>query len=169
MGIIPPILRAESQNKKQKQKPQTISTKIGSLGFLLFRIIFFCRVLDIRVAYIMQPDSLYFPVFGSPHYFMFKKVFRTGKNAVMLVKPVEPRCIAFSLVPQKLRDRYDTDAFRCLRRRYNKFPIDMLVGFIHIDGTAIEIYITILLGQQLPYAQAGIIQNEEAGSCGRFV
>lgn len=40
----------------QKQKPQTIKTRIGSLGFLLLQEYIFCRVLDIRVPQIMKID-----------------------------------------------------------------------------------------------------------------
>ena len=38
---------------------QQYQIHLGSLGFLLFRIIFFCRVLDIRVSEIVNTNTLY--------------------------------------------------------------------------------------------------------------
>ena len=41
----------------QKTENPGYQIHLGSLGFLLFRIIFFCRVLDIRVTQPMEHDA----------------------------------------------------------------------------------------------------------------
>lgn len=66
---------------------------------------FFCRGLDIRVPDIVQADTLHFSVSGPPDHLMLKKGFGAGEYAVVLMEPVEPPCIGFQLVPQKLRYR----------------------------------------------------------------
>lgn len=52
---------------------------------------------------IVQADTLHFSVSGPPDHLMLKKGFGAGEYAVMLMEAVEPPCIGFQLVPQKLR------------------------------------------------------------------
>ena len=54
---------------------------------------------------IVQADTLHFSVSGPPDHLMLKKGFGAGEYAVVLMEPVEPPCIGFQLVPQKLRYR----------------------------------------------------------------
>ena len=118
-----------------------------------------------RVPDIMQADALHFSVFSSPHHLMFKKGFGTGKYAVMLMEPVEPPCIGFQLIPQKLRYRYRADTLRRLGRRHNVPSAYVLIGFADVQRAFLKVDIDIFQGEKFAYTQAGIIQNQEPGPC----
>ena len=114
---------------------------------------------------IVQADTLHFSVSGLPDHLMLKKGFGAGEYAVMLMEAVEPPCIGFQLVPQKLRYRHRADALRCLRRRHNVPAAYVLIGFADVQRVAFKVDIGIFQGEKFAYTQAGIIQDQEPGPC----
>ena len=119
----------------------------------------------VRVPDIMQADALHFSVSGSPDHLMFKEGLCTWEYTVVLMEPVEPPCIGFQLVPQKLRYRYRADALRCLGRRHNVPAAYVLIGFADVQLAAFKVDIGIFQGEKFAYTQAGIIQDQEPGPC----
>ena len=47
---------------------------------------------------VMQAYTFDFPILGTTFHFVFKEMFGVGENPVMLVKAIEPFCIAFQFV-----------------------------------------------------------------------
>ena len=156
-------IRISRKTNRQKQKTQTIKTESGSLGFLLFRIIFFCRVLDIRVPEIMDSDPLDAGFFTAPEHLMIEKALSIGKQSFIRLDLIAFIHIILQTVCKRLWDSDYPVAFRRFWRPDHISSIDPLKGLVDRNRIVLQIYICRSQGTQLTYTHSGIIQSHKSG------
>ena len=87
----------------------------------------FCRVLDIRVSEIVNPDAFNACGFRTPVHLMVQICLGDGEDAVVGFQPIQRLDVVLHLIHEKLRDFDRSVALGRLGRRDDDIALDVLV------------------------------------------
>lgn len=124
------------------------------MGFLLFRIIFFCRVLDIRVSQIVYANPFHPCLLAAAIHFPMEIAFADGEHPAVRLHAVKLLEVILQLVTEKLRDLDHPVALGRFWGGDDILLVEPLVRLVNGESALLKVKVCRGQGQQLSLPDA---------------